>query len=64
MYHEIVTTLRTTRIRLGISQKQLAMEIGVDTSMISKYEVGKIPIKTGVLCNWVRALGLKLTVER
>ena len=63
MYHEIITTLRTTRIRLGVSQEQLAMEIGVDTSMISKYEMGRIPIKTGVLCNWARALGCELVVK-
>lgn len=52
------THLRTTRVRLGLTQAQLAEAAGCTQSDISKYESGTRPNRLDVITKLAAALGI------
>lgn len=51
--------LKEIRERLGVSQKELAMRMGVDPSLLSHLEAGRKPVRLGHVILFAAALGLK-----
>jgi SOS regulatory protein LexA len=57
MSSDIGERIRETRLARGISMRQLAREIGIDHSHLSKIENGKEPIGRNTLCRVAEKLG-------
>ncbi len=53
---ELGERIRELRTECGLSQKQLAAEIGVATNTVSQYESGKSKTSIDVLANLAAAL--------
>ena len=59
---QLGTTLRTSRRAAKLTQKQLALQLGVQQSRLSDMERAPETISLGLLLRWVTALGLQLSV--
>lgn len=58
--HPVLKDLRAKRISLGLTQFQLAAEVGYGPKTISEYESGKIPMSLRRLVDLLDAVGLEL----
>ena len=59
---QIVRTLREARASKGLSQRALAIRVGVPQSHISKIESGSVDLRLSSLIEIARALGLEITL--
>lgn len=59
-YVEIITRLRTLRIKSGVTQQQLASSLNVTQSFISKVENCDIKLDVIEFLNWIKSLKIKL----
>tara|TARA_R110000772_G_scaffold382_5_gene1383 strand:- start:3869 stop:4210 length:342 start_codon:yes stop_codon:yes gene_type:complete len=55
---------RTERERLGLKQEDVAREIGIDNSMVSKVESGKAGVTTATLKKFLDFYGLEQFTRR
>lgn len=55
----LIPQLRTRRLQLRMSQRQLADLLDVDPSMISVWENGYLDIRLSSLRRWADALGMR-----
>ena len=55
--------LRGRRRKLGLSQDELALSIGVNRKVIGQLEGGKETVRLEIALNAARALGLNVGVE-
>jgi transcriptional regulator with XRE-family HTH domain len=64
LVNEVAEKLRARRIKLNMSQKEVAVKTGVSQAAISDLERGRIerPRLTTVV-SWARALGLEMIVD-
>ena len=58
----IANTLKTTRVRKGLSQRELSNRSGVPQGHISKIENGAVNLRISSLITLARALGLELAL--
>jgi DNA-binding XRE family transcriptional regulator len=56
-------SLRQRRRKLGLSQDELALSIGVNRKVIGQLEGGKETVRLEIALNAARALGLNVGVE-
>lgn len=56
----LATAARQRRIRLGLSQRDLAHQVGISQNVISLFESGKRTLSLGCLRHLYQALGLRL----
>ncbi len=55
---QIGSRLREARIERGVQQKVLAAQLGMDQSVLSRYERGELRLPSPLLARIVRALGV------
>lgn len=55
--------LRARRRAIGMTQGELAMQVGVSTATVSAIENGKETARVGLVLDLCRDLGLSLVVE-
>jgi len=55
---QIGARLREARIERGVQQKVLAAQLGMDQSVLSRYERGELRLPSPLLARIVRALGV------
>ena len=61
-YTPLVKQLRERRVQLGLTQTEVAHQIGVSDYMVSKWEnLMKMPTAFGLMC-WCHALGVQMQV--
>lgn len=60
---ELRQKIRERRTKLRITQKALAMQLGVHYNTINRFEAGTGSVSHDVLLRVCAALGLRLTVE-
>lgn len=58
------STIKTLRIKAGLSQQQLANKAGVAQAMISLYELEKSELKVLTFEKMLNAMGYELVVRR
>jgi transcriptional regulator with XRE-family HTH domain len=58
----MVDGLTARRLRLGLTQKELAARMGTRQSAVSDLESGRHTPTLGTLDRWTRSLGLRLLV--
>ena len=55
---QISTAIRTQRLRLGLSQRQLERALGMAESTFSRYESGQRSVSAAMLCRIAVVLNL------
>ena len=61
-YASLVDQLRSRRQELGLTQLDVAMDVGVSDYMVAKWErMLKMPTSFGLMC-WCHSLGVSLAV--
>lgn len=61
-YAHFIAELKSLRERLGITQAQLALRLGVDRTLVTKAEGGVRRLDVVELRAWLAALGVTLSV--
>lgn len=61
LVQQISTRIQQARKARGLTQAQLANEVGIDPATVSRYESGRLVPDVAVLVNICEALGLVLT---
>ena len=62
--YEIINRIKATLIRKGISQRELAVRIGKDETVVSRWLAGKVGIGGQSIKRIEAELGVNLTKER
>lgn len=57
-YIEIITRLRTARIKLGLTQKELADRLNISQSVVSKVENCERKLDIIEFFEWSKAIGI------
>lgn len=60
--HPLARQLRNERLAAGLTQTDVAVEVGVTTGSISGYENGQRDPSLGVLTRWAAVLGMRVTL--
>lgn len=60
--HPVVEVLKGRRIAMGLSQRQLAVLVGVRQAEISAWEIGRKHPTTRNVSRWAAALGCELII--
>lgn len=58
--HPLVKALRAARLRLGLTQKEVATDVGITHGALSGCEVGQRGVSLDVLTRWAAALGYEV----
>ncbi|UFH54698.1 helix-turn-helix domain-containing protein [Spirosoma sp. KNUC1025] len=60
---DISKLIKETRIRKGLTQKELGALIGVSESAVARYESGALNMSTEVLFKIADAMGMNISVD-